>query len=86
MKYKDSYDYLLLSPIFDSISKVGYRSAFSLEELERAARAGIIDERVIALGGVTLEKIPILEALNFGGVAMMGAVYNIEAAKSLYIK
>lgn len=86
MKYKDFYDYLFLSPIFDSISKAGYRSAFSLEELAQASKAGIIDERVIALGGVTLEKIPILEALNFGGVAMMGAVYNIEAAKSLYIK
>lgn len=86
MKYKDSYDYLFLSPIFDSISKVGYKSAFSLEELERAARAGIIDERVIALGGVTLEKIPLLKALNFGGVAMMGALYNIGAAKSLSIK
>ena len=85
-KYKDSYDYLLLSPIFDSISKAGYRSAFSLEELAQASKAGIIDERVIALGGVTLEKIPLLKALNFGGVAMMGAVYNIEATKSLYIK
>ena len=85
-EYKDFYDYLFLSPIFDSISKVGYKSAFSLDELAQASKAGIIDERVIALGGVTLEKIPILEALNFGGVAMMGAVYNIEPAKSLYIK
>ena len=81
--YKNEYDYLFLSPIFDSISKVGYKSSFSKEELEKASEEGIIDEKVVALGGVTFDVIPYLKELNFGGVAMLGGIYNIEALKYL---
>ena len=73
-RYKDECDYLFLSPIFDSISKRGYTSKFSHDELLSASRAGIIDTRVIALGGVTPERIDYLKSLNFGGIAMMGAI------------
>ena len=73
-KYKDDYDYVFLSPIFDSISKVGYNSAFSDKMLREASNKGIIDEKVVALGGVTFEKIPYLKELNFGGVAMLGNI------------
>ena len=76
MRYKEEVDYLFLSPIFDSISKAGYYSAFSHEELRRAANEGIIDCRVIALGGVTPDKITYLESLGFGGAAMSGAIYK----------
>jgi thiamine-phosphate pyrophosphorylase len=68
-----------LSPIFDSISKVGYKSAFTNDELLKASKDGIIDERVIALGGITPDKIPYLRELNFGGVAMLGSIYNVDA-------
>lgn len=74
VRYKNEYDYLFLSPIFDSISKHGYKSRFNDEELGQASRDGIIDSKVIALGGVTLNKIDYLQALNFGGVAIMGAI------------
>lgn len=53
---RQQYDYLFLSPIFDSISKKGYRSAFSSEQLTKAGKEGVINERVIALGGITPEK------------------------------
>lgn len=78
-KYKEECDYLFLSPIFDSISKAGYKSAFTKEELYRASANGIIDKKVVALGGVTFDKIPYLKELKFGGVAMIGAIYNINA-------
>ncbi len=83
VRYKSEYDYLLLSPIFDSISKVGYRSTFNEDVLQRASTSGIIDGKVIALGGVTLDKISYLKGLNFGGAAMVGAIYNIDALDSL---
>ena len=67
-QYKNHMDYVFLSPVFDSISKQGYRAAFSIETLEQAR--GIIDEKVFALGGVTLDKITILEQLHFGGIAV----------------
>lgn len=76
-KYKNECDYLFLSPIFDSISKRGYRSKFSHEELFSASNDGIIDNKVIALGGVTPDKVDYLKSLHFGGVAMMGALINI---------
>ena len=75
-KYKNEYDYLFLSPIFDSISKPGYISPFTHQALQNASNKGIIDKKVIALGGVTFDKIPYLQSLNFGGVAMIGAIFN----------
>ncbi len=76
VRHKEECDYLFLSPIFDSISKEGYRSAYSHEELQRAADEGIIDGRVIALGGVTPDKRAYLASLHFGGIAMSGALYR----------
>ncbi|MDD7317253.1 MAG: thiamine phosphate synthase [Prevotella sp.] len=73
---KPHMDYVFLSPIFDSISKEGYTSEFCHETLERAAGEGIIDEKVIALGGITPDKITYLESLHFGGVAMLGYVWR----------
>ena len=83
VRYKSYYDYLFLSPIFDSISKVGYKSAFTNDELLKASKDGIIDERVIALGGITPDKIPYLRELNFGGVAMLGSIYNTQGLEKL---
>lgn len=81
--HRNNFNYLFLSPIFDSISKVGYSSAFSHDVLLQAAHDGIIDERVIALGGVSLDKLPYLKSLNFGGAAMIGAIYNTQALNSI---
>lgn len=82
-RYKAEYDYLFLSPIFDSISKVGYKSGFTKEELLKASISGIIDHKIIALGGVTLDKLPYLKQLNFGGIAMIGGIYNTNAINQL---
>ena len=82
-RYKDEDDYLFLSPIFDSISKVGYRAGFRKEELQKASMKGIIDEKVVALGGVTIESVAYLKGLNFGGVAMIGAIYNMDGLNRL---
>ena len=73
--YKDDFDYVFLSPIFDSISKQGYKSAFTQDELRRASEEGIIDEKVVALGGVTYDRISLLKDLGFGGAAMMGGAF-----------
>ena len=67
-------DYVFLSPIFDSISKQGYKGVFSENVLRNAE--GIIDAKVIALGGVTFSAIPWLQSLNFGGAAFLGDVWE----------
>lgn len=76
---KAAVDYVFLSPVFDSISKHGYRSAYTRGQMESAAGQGIIDGRVIALGGVTLEHIPLLRSWHFGGAAFLGDVWNRPA-------
>lgn len=67
----EGMDYVTLSPIFDSISKSGYKSAFSVEELRRLDDATV---PVIALGGITPDLIPKLRDYNFKGYAMLGAI------------
>lgn len=62
--------YATLSPIFDSISKQGYKAAFNFDELQSALSK--LKLPVIALGGVTPEKIPLLTTLGFKGAAMLG--------------
>ncbi len=75
-QHKDSCNYLFLSPIFNSISKKGYASAFSGASLREAAEKGIIDSKVYALGGVTPERLSWLEEIGFGGAAMLGSVWG----------
>lgn len=73
---KEQYDYVFLSPIFNSISKQGYNAAFSAEELAKAFENGIIDKKVVALGGVTPYNFGQAKALGFGGVALLGDIWQ----------
>lgn len=73
---KEGFSYLSLSPIFNSISKKGYDTAFTREELEDARRRGIIDSRVLALGGVCDSNIGEALELGFGGVMVLGDAWR----------
>ena len=73
---KTNVDYLFLSPIFDSVSKSGYKAAFSEDELREAARRGVIDGKVIALGGITPANVGRVAELGFGGVAVLGGLWG----------
>lgn len=74
--YINNYDYMFLSPIFDSISKKGYKHAFSEEQLAEAEASCIINEKVIALGGISKETIPLAAQYGFGGVAALGSIWG----------
>lgn len=74
--FKSSYDYLFLSPIFNSISKQGYHGAFSASQLQEAQQKGIIDNKVVALGGITANNLSIVKQLGFGGAALLGDVWQ----------
>ena len=71
--------YRTLSPIFDSLSKQGYASGFSEAALKEAAQQGQIDKQTVALGGIMPKHIPQLQALGFGGVAVLGYVWESGA-------
>ncbi|MCQ2201754.1 MAG: thiamine phosphate synthase [Bacteroidales bacterium] len=80
---KEGLDYCFLSPIFDSISKVGYGSAFSIEQLQVARDNQLIDSKVIALGGVSEENLDTIKKLGFGGYAILGALWRIEEKEKI---
>ena len=70
----DRFDYVFLSPIFDSISKSGYRAAFDHLELSRFL--GDTRHRVFALGGIDGQRVATAASLGFAGVGVLGAVWN----------
>ena len=76
-QWKEKTDYCFLSPVFDSISKQGYRSGFSLSELKRLFDDGVLDDRVCALSGVTFDNIPQLEAVGFTSFALLSALWEL---------
>lgn len=76
VQWKDCCAYVSLSPIFDSVSKPGYHAAFSAETLAAAAKAGIIDSKVYALGGVTFNMLANVEAMGFGGAMILGDAWR----------
>ena len=70
------FDYVLMSPVYDSISKQGYRSGYSTEALRQAQEKGIISEKVIALGGISEANLAEIKSLGFGGAALLGDIWN----------
>jgi thiamine-phosphate pyrophosphorylase len=80
------YDYVFLSPIFDSISKAGYVAKFSNEMLQKASAEGIINEKVIALGGIDEKTLPLLTKYPWGGAAALGSIWNGEDVVTNYLK
>lgn len=55
----------------------------SCDTLQKAQQAGIIDSKVMALGGISLEHLPEIAALGFGGAVLLGDVW--QQAKEAFI-
>ena len=75
-EHKRYCDYVLLSPVFDCISKKDYHANYTPEEIRKAHKAGIIDKKVIALGGIDTDNIRQVKNYGFGGAAILGALWN----------
>ena len=73
---KKKSQYVFLKNIFDCIEFKEEKSSFSLQQLELAAGNGLLDKKVYALGGMSLENIKIAKALGFGGVVICGDLWN----------
>lgn len=73
---KKPFAYMSLSPIYDSISKRGYRSAFTADVIAAAHRVGLIDKRVMALGGITFDRIDKVTKMGFGGAMILGDAWR----------
>lgn len=74
------YGYVTLSPIYDSISKAGYRSNFDIQLLSPLLKKS--HTPVIALGGVTPDKFQELMDAGFAGAAMLGYYFGKKLTMS----
>ena len=71
----DIIDYTFLSPVFPSISKRGYAAQFDLLEVRECLKEQEQTE-VIALGGITENKLLICKKMGFDGVAVLGRIWK----------
>lgn len=69
-------DYVFLKSIFDSQTFSNEKSSFTANELENAAKRGLIDRHVYALGGMNIDNLRIAKDLGFGGVVISGDLWN----------
>ena len=79
-RHRRRYDYVFLSPIFDSTSKADYRSSFKLPEVQQALAAWQqrrhYRPRVVALGGITPATLGWVQQAGFAGAAVLGGVWQ----------
>lgn len=66
------FEYVTLSPIFNSISKTGYNAAFKEKDIIN----NISGKPIIALGGIKLDYVPKLVNMGFWGCAMLGEIWQ----------
>jgi thiamine-phosphate pyrophosphorylase len=87
LKSRRKYEYVFLSPVFDSISKKGYKGSFEIEDLKLLLKKR---KNVIALGGINAKNIQAVKQVGFFGAASIGAVWEnknpIKSYKELVLK
>ena len=69
-------NYVFLHSIFDSQTNADEKQSFTREELEAAAKQGLIDKKVFALGGMNLDNVREAKDLGFGGIVICGDLWN----------
>lgn len=68
-------DYVLFSPLFPSVSKEGYSREWDFGQLRKALEKPR-NFKIVALGGITQERIAEVKALGFDDYAMLGSVWG----------
>jgi len=71
---QDHYAYAFLSPVFESISKPGYRSSENL--LEAVKNRTNHDIKLVALGGITVSNMATVFENGFDDIALLGTIWN----------
>ncbi len=73
---KKKSGYVFLGNVFDSLTDSKCKATLTQQQLEEAAHNGLIDKKVYAIGGMTLETIRAARDLGFGGVVICGDLWN----------
>ena len=75
LSFPFAVDYVTLSPIYDSITKPGYKSEYTDIQKLKLFLAGC-PTKVIALGGVKEENEAALKEIGFAGFAILGQYWH----------
>ena len=78
-----SFDYVFLMPVFNSITGC-YQSGYYEDELKRAIQK--TKEKIIVLGGVSIDQIEKVTELGFYGMAFSSSIWNKEDPKEEFQK
>jgi thiamine-phosphate pyrophosphorylase len=82
--YDGLFDYIVISPVFDSISKPGYRAAFDHAELKRFLSR--TEHTVFALGGLNAQRVATAASLGFRGIAVLGAIWDAPVPEAAAVQ
>ncbi|WP_316811593.1 bifunctional hydroxymethylpyrimidine kinase/phosphomethylpyrimidine kinase [Pedobacter heparinus] len=66
------FDYTFYGPVFDSLSKPGYRG---IAAADFRLPASSLEVPLIALGGIAAGKMATVKAMGFAGMAVLGAIW-----------
>lgn len=81
---KISYNYVLLSPVFDNISMSQLSAGFSHRGLTSGLESS--KQNVFAMGGIDPNKLQDIADLGFKGAAVLGYIWNAERPLDAFIK
>lgn len=79
----EHFEYAFYGPVFNSISKPGYPALSAAKLSLPAGKDGI---KLIALGGIELDKVEKIKHLGFDGMAVLGAVWSNKKESVLKLK
>jgi thiamine-phosphate pyrophosphorylase len=71
----ETVDYVLLSPLFPSVSKEGYSKQWNFDEL-KVELAGKRKYNMVALGGITMGNVNTVKELGFDDFALLGSIWE----------
>jgi thiamine monophosphate synthase len=73
-KFEMPFNYGFLGPVFNSISKEGYKSNINPIEIRQFLKQP--KARIIALGGIDEDKTEATREMGFSGIALLGAIWQ----------
>lgn len=83
---KKVFDYVFISPVFDSISKKGYKAGIDLEGAAALKKTKANCTGIIGLGGVQADNIQLLKEKDFDGAALLGAVWEANNPVAAFLE
>jgi len=83
LDYKPNYDYVLLSPVFDSLSG-NFQAGFTEFNIKSALRN--TKYQVLARGGISVDKIQKVHEMGFAGAAFYSSIWKTKNPVQEFLK